>query len=123
PIAIPIDGEGSRANLLGQLVIAFRRDDERLAVGALQDLRLAKGSVLIAVEHLEQPRHVLLHARVGTGDNVEMAITVNVHELWSGRGASPHTRHFGVLAFRLKPDALGEFPFAQVLVNLDLALV
>ncbi len=123
PIAIPIDGERSRANLLGQPVIAFGGNDERLAVRALQDFRLAKGPVLIAAEHLEQPRHVLVIARVGAGENVEMAITEKVHKLWSGRGASPHTRNFGVLAFRLKPDAFGEFPFAKVLVDLDFAFV
>jgi hypothetical protein len=120
-IAFPIDGERSRANLLGQLAVVFCGNDERLAVRALQDLGLAKGVVLIAVEHLEQPRHFFVHARVGTGDNVEMAVPVNVHELWSGRGASPHTGHFGYIACRLKPDAFSEFSFAQALVDLDLA--
>src|SRR5262249_60144458 len=85
--------------------------------------RLGYGPSLCAVEHREQPRHVLVHARVGTGDNVEIAVTVKVHKLWSGRGASPHTRYFGYVALRLKPDAFGEFSFAEVLVDLDLALV
>src|SRR5262249_1446895 len=123
PVAIPVDRERPRANLLGPLVLAFCRYDERLAVRALQDLRLAEGPILLAVQHRHHTRHVLVHAGVGTGDNVEIAVTVKVHKLWSGRGASPHTRYFGYVALRLKPDAFGEFSFAEVLVDLDLALV
>src|SRR5262249_17665504 len=47
----------------------------------------------------------------------------NVHKLWSGAGASPHSGHFGHLPFGLEPVARREFSRTKVLVDLDLSLV
>src|SRR5262249_48157461 len=66
---------------------------------------------------------VLLHARVGAGKDVKMAVPVDIHELWSGAGASPHAWYFGHLAFGLQPDACRKLPRAQVLEDPDLSLV
>ena len=108
PCWVDIDGEWTRANLLGQLILVFGRNDQRLAIRPFQDLRFAKRSILVAVEHLKQARHVVVHARVRTGKNVENPVAVNVHELWSGRRASPNTRHFGNLTLRFLDAVLAE---------------
>src|SRR5262245_36534974 len=122
-VAVPVDGEGPRADLLGQFFFPRRGDDEGLAVGPLQDLGLAERAVGFAVEDLEQARHVLVHAGVRAGEDVEVAVAVDVHELWSRGRASPNARHFGVLTLRLQPGALDELHPAQALADLDLALV
>jgi hypothetical protein len=49
-------------------------------------------------------------------------VTIEVHKLWSGAGASPHARDFGHLARRLQPLSSREFAVAEVLVNADLSL-
>ena len=122
-VAVPIDREGPRADVLGHLLVVLDGDDERLAVGALQDFRLPERAVRLAVQDLEQPRHRLFHAGVRAGEDVAMAVAVEVHKLWSGAGASPHAGHFGHLAFGLQPLARRELAVAQVLEDPDLSLV
>ena len=47
-----------------------------------------------------------------------MPVPVDVHQLWSGGGASPNTRHFGYFAFRLEPGAVDvRFEFGRVLYH------
>src|SRR5262249_40529787 len=82
-----------------------------------------KRSVGFAVQDLKQPRHLLVHARVRTRKNVTLAISIEVHELWSGARASPHARHFGHSPLGLQPLACRKSSRAHVLVRPDLALV
>jgi hypothetical protein len=98
-------------------------DDERLAVGTLQDFRPPKRPVRLAVQNLEQTRHLLLHAGVRSGKNVALTVAIDVHKLWSGASASPHPGHFRHPAFRLQPDAPRELPLAQILEDPDLSLI
>src|SRR5438309_724862 len=121
-IAIPIDRKGPRADVLGHgLVVAW--NNQRLAVSALQDFGFPKRPVWIAVQDLKQPGHVCFHAGVRARENVQVSVTVNVHQLWSGAGASPHTGHFGHLPLGLQPVARRELFPAKVLENLNLSLV
>src|SRR5881409_1985144 len=62
-------------------------------------------------------------AGVRAGENVAVSVTVNVHKLWSGAGASPHPGHFGHLPFGLQPVARRELFRAKVLEDPDLSLV
>ena len=102
----------------------FDGDDERLAVGALQDFRLAERPVRLAVQHLEQPRHVLLHAGVRAGEDVAMAVAVDVHKLWSGADVHHHTPGTSAtLPSACSQSPAANFALAQVLEDPDLSLV
>src|SRR5262249_51896253 len=72
---------------------------------------------------LKQPGHVLVHAGVRAGENVGVSVAVNVHQLWSGAGASPHAGHFGDLPFGPQPLARRELFRTQVLEDPNLSLV
>src|SRR5581483_8731530 len=122
-IAIPIDRKGPGADFFGHLVIVICGNDERLTVGALQGFRLAERPIGLAVQDLKQPGHAPVHARIRAGEDVATPITVNVHQLWSGAGASPHSWHFGFFPFRLQPGAQRELFRALVLEDSDLSLV
>ena len=55
-----------------------------------------------------------------------MAVSVDIHQLWSRAGASPHAGHFGDVAFGSQPLACGErfaddVAFAGVAAHEDLA--
>ena len=120
PVAVPVDRERAGADVLGHLP-TVQGDDERFAVRALQDFRPTKCPVRLAVEDLEQSRHLLLHAGIRAGKDVATSVAVEVHKLWSRAGASPHAGHFGHLAFGLQPLGRRELAITEILVNVDLS--
>src|SRR5262245_1159717 len=122
-VAVPVDREGAGADLVRQVLFPVARQQQHLAVATLERLRLPEGAVLLAVQHLEQPGHVLLHPGVGAGEDVSDAVPVDVHELWSGGRASPHARHLGRLAIDLDPLAGAELQAAEVREGAHLAAV
>ena len=66
-VAVPVDRERPGADIVDPVLalagLAADGDDEWLAVGALEDFRLAERPVCLAVQDLEQPRHVSLAMR------------------------------------------------------------
>src|SRR5262249_39902145 len=120
--AITIDRNRLGADVLGH-GLAVPGNDERLAVSPLQDFRFPKRPVGFAVQDLEQPGHFRLHAGIRAGENVEVSVTVQVHQLWSGAGASPQAGHFGHLPLGLQPVAGRELFRAKVLEDPDVSLV
>ncbi len=92
-------------------------------VGALQDFRLAERPVVLAVQDLEQPRHLVLHAGIGAGKDVAPAVAIEVHKLWSRAGASPNAGDLGDLAVGLEPVAGRELAVAEIPVDADLPLL
>src|SRR5262245_5275375 len=52
-----------------------------------------------------------------------MPVAVEVHKLWSRTCASPNTRNFGDVTFRLQPCSRGELLVSQVFEDLDLSFV
>src|SRR5581483_10677310 len=119
-VVIPIDGEGPGADVLGH-GLAVEGNDQRLAIGPFQDLGFEKGAVFLAVQDLKQPSHWLLHTGIRAGQNVAKPVTVDVHQLWSRTGASPHARHFGRLPVHLQPIARGNLFAFEVFKDLDSA--
>src|SRR5512138_373170 len=121
-IAIPIHCPRTRADILELLVFAFDRDDEGFLVRAGQNRGRFELSFRLAPEHLEQPRHRLLMARVGTGQNIVVTVAVKIHKLWSRAGASPNAGNFCDLPFSLQPFASGKTPVAQAFINPDFSV-
>src|SRR5262249_8534304 len=90
---------------------------------ALQGLGFSKSAVRIAAQNLKEPGHRPFGAGIRTGKNIEMPVSVDVHQLWSRAGASPHARHLGNLAFSLEPLAGAKILCLQMFVDADLSLV
>src|SRR5262249_8026248 len=57
------------------------------------------------------------------GKYVALAITIQVHKLWSRARASPHTRYFRDRTLGFKPLARRKLGVAKVSIDADLALV
>lgn len=62
-----------------------------------------------APEDLEESGHAIdFMGGVGAGEDVGVTVVVEIHNLWSGGGASPDAGDFGDFAVDLEPIALGD---------------
>jgi hypothetical protein len=71
---------------------------------------------------MKEARHVGFHAGIAARENVVSTVAINIHNLWSRAGASPHAGHFGDLALGLEPVACRELSVAKIFVDPNLSL-
>ena len=107
-VSVEIDGEGARAEGFATshplAMITARSEGERLLVGAENDLGFSERAVIASVQRIEKPRRAARAlARVRAGEDVDVPIGVEVHELWSRARASADAGHFGRLTARENP--------------------
>ena len=119
-VTVPVYSERAGAGVLIRR-LTFRGDDERFAVRPLQDFCPAKSPIFFAVQDLKhsRPVHLLLLEGIRTGKDVATSVAVEVHQLWSRAGASPHARHHGRQAIGHEPLRSREVALAKILVDLD----
>src|SRR5690606_13334276 len=80
-VAIEVTRKSPRANHVGDVLLVTGQD-QWFAVAAVKRLGLLEVAVLLAVEHLEQASHVAVMPRVRTRQDIENAITIDVHSVW-----------------------------------------
>src|SRR5439155_7177061 len=96
---LPIDHRHPTAERF-DVVFLIRDFEDRLAGLVSDNFPDVELTFAQTAEEIELPRIV------GAGDQVEDAVAVEIHELWTGADASVN-RHFGINAAGLEVDRLG----------------